>query len=67
MEFIFIFAIVFFEVLLIHFFKVVEIIRAFRIDAFMDDKLLTLLFADKGAGTVRASERKRLREPIFLG
>lgn len=49
------------------FFEAVKIIRALRADAFMDGKLPALFLADKGAGTVRASERKRLREPVFFG
>ena len=32
----------------------------------MDGKLLTLFLSYKGAGTIRASERKRLCEPVFF-
>ena len=44
MELIFIFAIILSKVFLIHFFKIVEIIRTFGIDAFMYAEELTVFF-----------------------
>ena len=41
-EFVFVFAIVFVQMFLIHFLQVVEIVRAFGIHTFVDDKVFTV-------------------------
>ena len=43
-EFIFIFAEFIFQVLFIHFFEVVEIVRALGVDTFMENEVLPLFF-----------------------
>ena len=54
--FIFILAIILFEVILIHLFEVVEVVRAFRIDAFVEDEVLPLFLWDEGVAAVRAAQ-----------
>ena len=44
MEFVFIFAICLLEMFRIHFFKVVEIVRALGVDTFMENEVLPLFF-----------------------
>ena len=63
MEFIFIFAEFIFQVLIIHFFEVVEIVRALRVDTLMDGEVFAVFLGDKGAAAMRATEfrqQKRL-------
>jgi len=43
-----------------------QVIRAFRVHAFVDDKLFPLFFLRKGMGAVRASERVWLRKPVLF-
>ena len=56
MELIFILAIILFEVILIHLFEIVEVVRAFRIDTFVEDEVLPLFLWDEGVATVRAAQ-----------
>ena len=56
MELIFIPAIIFFEVILIHLFEVVEVVRAFRIDTFVEDEVLPLFLWDEGVAAVWAAQ-----------
>ena len=56
MELIFIFTEVFFEVLLIHFLKIAEIIRASGVHAFMDDKVFPVFLRDKGIPAVGTAQ-----------
>ena len=65
MELIFIFAVIFFQILLIHLFEVVEIVRAFGIDALMDDKVLAVFLGDQGVPTMRTAQFYR-GEAAFL-
>lgn len=53
------FSVVLSEVFLIHFFEVVEIIRAFGIDALMDDKVFAFLLGNQGMATVWAAQLHR--------
>lgn len=55
MELVFIFSIVFFEVSVVNLLKIVKIIRAFRIDTFMDDKVLAVFFWDKSIAAVKTA------------
>jgi len=55
-ELIFILAIILFEVILIHLFEVVEVVRAFRIDTFVEDEVLPLFLWDEGVAAVRAAQ-----------
>ncbi len=43
-----------------------QVIRALRVYAFVDDELFPLLFLRKGMGAVRAPECVRLRNPVFF-
>ncbi len=56
MELVFILAIILFEVILIHLFEAVEVVRAFRIDAFVEDEVLPLFLWDEGVAAVRAAQ-----------
>lgn len=56
MELIFVLAIVFHKVFLLHFFKIVEIIRTFGIYTFMNAEKFTVFLSNKGVTTVRAGE-----------
>ena len=56
MELIFILAIILFEVILIHLFEVVEVVRAFGIDAFVENEVLTLFLWDEGVAAVGAAQ-----------
>ena len=56
MEFIFVLAVILFEVFLIHLFQVVEVVGAFGIDALVDDKVFPVFFGNKGISTVRAAQ-----------
>ena len=56
MELVLILAIVFFEVSLIDFFKVVKIIWAFGIDTFMDNKVFPVFLRDKCIAAMGAAQ-----------
>jgi hypothetical protein len=55
MKLIFVLNVVFLAILFINLLEIVEIIRAFRVNAFMDDEMLTVFFRSERMGTVRAS------------
>ncbi len=55
-ELIFVLAVIFFEVVLIYLFQVVKIVRAFGIDALVEDKVFPVLFGNEGISTVRAAQ-----------
>ena len=55
-EFIFIFAILLFQVLLIDLPQVIEIVRAFHVDAFVDDKVLTVFLVCQGIAAMGAPQ-----------
>ena len=65
MEFVFIFTIVQFEVLLINFFQVVKIIRTLRIHTFMKDEMFPVFLRNESVTTVRTSELHG-RKPAFI-
>ncbi len=56
MELIFILAIVLFEVIRLHLFEVVEVVRTFRIDTFVEDEVLPLFLWDESIAAVRAAQ-----------
>ena len=56
MEFIFIFAIILSQVLFIHLFQVVEVIRAFRIHAFVENEVFAFFLWDEGIAAVRTAQ-----------
>ena len=59
MQLIFVFAIVFMQVFIIHFGKIVEIIRAFGIHAFMNAEKLAVFLGSKGTAAVGAEQPER--------
>ena len=56
MKFIFIFSVIFSEIILIDFFEIPDVIRTFGIDAFVHDEMLTVFLWNERMSTVRASE-----------
>ena len=66
MEFIFVFAVILFEVFLIYFFEVMELVRAFGIDTLVDDKVFPVFFGNEGISTVWAAQFQG-REAAFGG
>ena len=58
-EFVFVFAIVFVQMFLIHFLQVVEIVRAFGIHTFVDAEEFTVFLSNEGVAAMRASKPER--------
>ena len=54
-EFVFVLAISFFKMFLIYFFEIVEIVRAFGIHTFVDDKVFSVLFMYQSISKVWAA------------
>jgi len=65
MEFVSIFAINLIQMFWIYFFKVVEIVRAFRVYTLMQDKKFSILFGNEGVATVRTAQFHG-RETVIL-
>lgn len=66
MELIFIFAEIFFEILLIYFLQVVEIVGAFRVDTLMEDEVLPFFFCYESFPAVRAAQGKLLCKAVLI-
>ena len=66
MELVFIFAVILFEIVLIHFLQVMKIVRTFGIDALVEDKVFPFFFGDEGISTVGAAQLYG-REAVFVG
>ena len=56
MEFIFIFGVILFKVILIYLFEVVEVVRASGIYAFVEDEVFAFFLWDEGIAAVRAAQ-----------
>ena len=67
MELVFILSISLIEMFRLHFFKIVEIVRAFRVHTLMQDKKLPVLFGDESIPAVRAAQLYRREAVILLG
>ena len=65
MELIFTFAIILCEICFINLFEVVKVVRAFQINALMDDEVFSILFRNQGVATVGAAQLHR-RESAFI-
>ena len=65
-ELVFIFAVILFQVFLIHLFEIVEIIRTFGIDALVDDKVFPFFFRHECLATVGTPEGKLFGEAVFI-
>ena len=59
MELVFVFPIVIFQVSSVHFLEVVEIVGAFRVDAFVEDEMLTVFLWGEGMAAVGTHEPDR--------
>ena len=66
-EFIFIFGMLFSKVLFIDLLKVMEIIGALWVDAFVDDKVFPVFLMDEGMPTVRAAQAEGRETVAFIG
>ena len=67
MELVFILSISLAEMFRLHFFKVVDIVRAFRVYALMQDKKLPVLFRNESIPAVRAAQLQGREAVILLG
>lgn len=67
MAFVFILSISLIEMFWLHIFKIVEIVRAFRVHTLMQDKKLAVLFGDESIPAVRAAQLYRREAVILLG
>ena len=56
MELIFVFAIILLQILLLHFFKMVEIVRAFGIDTFVYAEELAVFLGNQGIAAMRTGK-----------
>ena len=56
MELIFVFAVIFIQILLIHFFKIIEIVRTFRIDTFVYAEELAVFLDNQGLAAMRTGK-----------
>ena len=65
MELIFIFTMCFIEILFINLFEIVEIVRTLRVDTFVNDKVLAILFMNKGMTAMRTAKIQG-REAVAL-
>ena len=65
MEFVFILSISLIEMFWLHFFKVVEIVRTFRIYTLMQDKTFPVLFGNESVPAVRTAQLHG-RETVIL-
>ena len=66
MEFIFIFAVILFEIVFIHLFQVVKIVRTLGVDTLMEDEMFPLFFGDEGVPAVRTDKTDGGRD-LFTG
>jgi len=62
----FVFAIVFIQVLLINFFKIVEVVRAVWIHTFVDGEVFTVLLWNQGVSAIRVQKTDRGSD-LFTG
>ena len=67
MEFVFILSISLIEMFWLHIFKIVEIVRTFRVHTLMQDKKLPVLFGNESVPTVRTAQLYRREAVILLG
>ena len=65
MELIFVLTILLIEVLLINLFEVVEIVRTFRINTLMDNKVFAILYVRKSIAAVRTTQSIGFGKAIF--
>ncbi len=66
MEFIFVLSVVIFQIGLINFFEVAQVVRTFRVDAFVDDEVLAVFLVNEGMGAVGTAEVQRGKTVHFF-
>ena len=66
MKLIFILAVVFFEIFLIHFLEIVEVVGTFGVHALVNDEVLSILFRNQGVVAVGTFERQFFTETILV-
>ena len=66
MQLVFVFAVFFLKVILVYLLQVMEIVRALRVDTFVDDEVFTVLLAGKGVRTVRAFQGKLFGKTVLI-
>lgn len=66
MEFVFVLAVLFFQLFFVYLFEVVEIVGAFGMDAFVDDKVLPLFFRNECLAAVGTAQGELLGEAVFI-
>ena len=64
-ELVFVLAVVFFQMLLVDVLQVMEVIRALRVYALVDDKMLAVFLSYKGVAAVGAAQRVLPGEAVF--
>ena len=62
MEFIFVFSVILFEIVPVNFFQVVKVVRAFGVDAFMEDEVPAFFLGGERVPAVRADKADRGRD-----
>ena len=66
-ELIFVFAMLLFQMLLIDILEVMEIVRAFAVNALVDDKVFTVLFVDQCLAAVGAAQGELFGKAVVAG
>ena len=64
MEFVFVLAVFFLQISRVRFFKIIQIVWAFRIHTFVNSKVLSIFLADKSMLAIRTLQWEFLGEPI---
>lgn len=65
-EFVFVFAILLIQVFLIDLFEVMEIVRTFHVNAFVNDKVLTILLMGQGITAMGAAQGKEFGKAVLI-
>ena len=66
MQFILVFTIILVQICPVNLLKVVQVVRAFRIQAFMDDEVLPVFLTNQRMGAVRTLEGKGFGETVLI-
>lgn len=66
MKFVFMFVNRIEKILFVHFFKIMKIVRTFRIDTFVDSKMFAVLNVNKGMITVRTFQGIGFQKTVFI-
>ncbi len=66
MKLVFVFAVRLIKVLFLNLFEVLEVIGAFLVDAFVNNKMLTVFLGDKNMIAIRTAKRVQLCKSRFF-